>query len=145
VLRATWDGLPVSEERPFGATVAVWRRNDGDIEWLLLHRKHHGPEYQGDWAWTPPAGARLPGEPLDECARRELLEETGLDLDFEPTGCGGDDWVVYVAEAPAGAAVELSPEHDRFEWLSLGEASARCLPAVVAAGLECAASTVVSS
>jgi 8-oxo-dGTP pyrophosphatase MutT (NUDIX family) len=144
VLRETWGGLPVSEEKPFGATVAVWRGVDDGVEWLILHRMHHGPAFEGEWAWSPPSGARLPDEPLEECARRELLEETGLDLDFEPTGCGGADWAVYVAEAPADVQVELSPEHDRFEWLPLAEATARCLPGAVASGLECAAAAVVS-
>jgi 8-oxo-dGTP pyrophosphatase MutT (NUDIX family) len=137
--------LLVSEEKPFGATVAVWRPVGGRVEWLLLHRKHRGPEYEGDWAWSPPAGARLPGETLDECARRELLEETGLELGVDPTPCGTDDWVVYVAEASPDVQVEISAEHDRFEWLSLGDASARCRPAVVASGLDCAAAATVSS
>jgi 8-oxo-dGTP pyrophosphatase MutT (NUDIX family) len=145
VLRTTWDGLPVSEEKPFGATAAVWRRSSGGVEWLVLHRKHRGADYEGDWAWTPPAGARLPDETLDECARRELLEETGLVLDLEPTGCGTAEWGVYVAEAPADIEVRLSAEHDRFDWLPLAEASARCRPAMVAAGLECVASATVGA
>ena len=145
MLRTTWDGLPVSEEKPFGATVAVWRKVGGRVEWLLLHRKHRGPEYEGDWAWSPPAGARLPGETLEECARRELLEETGLELELEQTRCGTDDWLVYVAKALRDVEVEISSEHDRFEWLSLGEACARCRPAVVASGLDCAAAATVSS
>jgi 8-oxo-dGTP pyrophosphatase MutT (NUDIX family) len=145
VLRTTWDGLPVNEEKPFGATVAVWRRVDGRVEWLILHRKHRGPDYEGDWAWSPPAGARVPDETLDDCARRELLEETGLDLDLEPTTCGTEEWVVYVAEAPAGVEVTISAEHDKFEWLALAEATDRCRPAVVASGLECAAAATVGA
>ena len=81
-LRTTWDGLPISEEPPFGATVVVYRHNGARLEILLLHRAHHGPDYVGDWAWTPPAGSRLPDEPIEACARRELLEETGLDLPY---------------------------------------------------------------
>src|ERR1700756_2193447 len=34
----------------------------------------------GGWLWGVPAGRpRSPGEPWDECARRELREETGLE------------------------------------------------------------------
>ncbi len=145
MLLTTWDGLPVSEEKPFGATVAVWRRAGGSLEWLVLHRKHRGPNYEGDWAWSPPAGACLPDEALDDCARRELLEETGLELSLEPTGCGTEEWAVFVAEAPGDVDVAISAEHDRFEWLSLADASARCLPAVVASGLECVAASTVSA
>ncbi len=133
----TWDGLPVSKEMPFGASVAVWRDRDGRREWLVLHRAHHGPDYAGEWAWTPPSGARFPSEPVDECARRELREETGLELACMPTG-ERVDWAIYVAEAPADAQVVLDAEHDRYEWLSLEEAIERCLPEPVAATLAAA-------
>jgi 8-oxo-dGTP pyrophosphatase MutT (NUDIX family) len=136
-MRTTWDGLPVSAERPHGVTVVVYRHGAGGLEVLLLHRAHHGPEYAGDWAWTPPAGSRWPGEPVATCARRELHEEAGLELEVRLTDCGTPDWAVYVAEAPLGAEVSLAhdPEHDRFEWLAPGPAAARCRPALVAAAL----------
>lgn len=133
--RTTWDGLPVSDDPPYGATVAVWRSGGGRRQWLLLHRAHHGPEYEGDWAWTPPSGARLPGETLAACARRELIEETGLELHCSPTPCGTADWAVYSAEAPVDAGVVVDAEHDRFAWVELDDALALCRPAAVADGL----------
>ena len=37
----------------------------GRDEFLLLHRvAPGGPDYEGEWAWTPPAGARQPREDL---------------------------------------------------------------------------------
>jgi 8-oxo-dGTP pyrophosphatase MutT (NUDIX family) len=63
-----------------GALVVVYRRGERGLEYLVLHRGHSGPAYEGDWAWGPPGGAREAGESVDECARRELLEETGLAL-----------------------------------------------------------------
>jgi 8-oxo-dGTP pyrophosphatase MutT (NUDIX family) len=42
-----------------------------------IWRLHNGPDYAGACAWTPPSGARLPGEPVEDCARRELRDETG--------------------------------------------------------------------
>ena len=107
--RTTWDGLPVSAERPHGVTVVVYRWTEQGLQVLLLHRAHRGPDYEGDWAWTPPAGARLPGEPVEACARRELREEAGLVLDVRPTACGTADWAVYVAEAAARGAGESGP------------------------------------
>src|SRR5687767_9486750 len=104
-----------------GAVVVVFRRCDRDgIEVLMLHRAGRGVDYEGDWAWTPPAGQREFGETAAECARRELLEETGLDLVPWVTGCGTDAWPVYLAEARVGDAVcvEQGPEHDRYEWLT---------------------------
>jgi 8-oxo-dGTP pyrophosphatase MutT (NUDIX family) len=114
-----------------GASVLVWRRGRRGREWLVLHRAAAGPEYEGDWAWTPPAGARHAGEAAAECARRELLEETGLELEPAPTDCGSDEWAVFVAEAPPDAEVRLDREHDAFEWVAAEEAAGRCLPAHV--------------
>jgi len=142
-MQTTWDGWPVATEPPIGATVAVWRERDGVRGWLVLHRGHHGPDYAGDWAWTPPAGARFPGEEIDACGRRELLEETGLVLPVEPVDVARE-WALYVARAPADASITLDGEHDRFAWLPLDEACARCLPAVVAAGLRSIAQSSLS-
>lgn len=133
-MQTTWDGRPVASEPPFGATVAVWRERDGAREWLLLHRAHRGPEYEGEWAWTPPAGARLPDEAVDACARRELAEETALELRIEPVDVERE-WALFVAHASVDAEVMLDPEHDAFVWLTLEAACERCLPAAVADGL----------
>lgn len=132
-LERTWDGLPVSPEPPYGAAVVVYRRQGDGVVYLILHRAHHGPAYEGDWAWGPPAGARLPGEPVEACARRELREETGLDLPLTAVSGPGESWQVYMAEAPAEVEVRLSPEHDRYAWLPAREAAARCRPPLVAA------------
>jgi 8-oxo-dGTP pyrophosphatase MutT (NUDIX family) len=137
-MRTTWDGLPISSEPPFGASILVFRAGGRRAEVLLLHRAHHGPDYAGDWAWTPPAGARLPGEPIAACAARELREETGLSLPIIPTACGTAEWPVYLAEAPADSSVILDAEHDRFEWVAARQASARCLPEAVARALNAA-------
>ncbi|MDP8943747.1 MAG: NUDIX domain-containing protein [Actinomycetota bacterium] len=130
--RTTWDGQPITDEQPHGASVVVWRDRAAAREWLVLHRRHAGPpDHEGDWAWTPPSGARLPGEPIERCARRELLEETGLALHCLPTECGSEEWAVFAARAPAGAQVVLSAEHDRFLWLPLAAAVERCRPRFV--------------
>ncbi|NUS58577.1 MAG: NUDIX domain-containing protein, partial [Streptomycetaceae bacterium] len=74
----TWDGLPIADDDPRGAGVVTRRPTGGGTEYLLLHRHHEGPAYEGDWAWTSPSGARLPGEPVLTGALRELGEEAGL-------------------------------------------------------------------
>lgn len=127
----TWDGKPISPDPPHGCTVVVYRCGPDGLQLLMLHRAHRGPDFEGDWAWTPPAGCRLPGEPVLECAARELWEETGLRLPLEPTLCGTQAWYVYLAEASAGAQVVLDAEHDRYEWVGPEEALRRCRPDAV--------------
>jgi 8-oxo-dGTP pyrophosphatase MutT (NUDIX family) len=127
----TWDDVPRARERPFGATVVV-RRGD---KVLLLHRAHEGPAYDGDWAWTPPSGARLPGETPDDCARRELREEAGLELEPQRVPSPHDDWAYYVADAPDDAVVVLDAEHDAHRWVHVDDAAAMCKPERVAATL----------
>lgn len=137
-MKHTWDGLPVAQDRPQGAMVVVRRTGSGP-EYLTLHRAHNGPGYEGDWAWTPPSGARLPGEPVLAGAARELSEEAGLTaVRLLPVDLSGG-WAVLAVEVPAGAEVRLDAEHDRFDWLPAAEVERRCLPDAVLANFRRAA------
>lgn len=133
----TWDGLPVAVEPPHGAAILVWRRGPvrdgvaGELEFLILYRAHLGVDFEGDWAWGPPAGAQLPGEDIEECARRELHEETGLILPCAQTDLGDEGWSIFVAEHRDGAELVLSEEHDRFLWVPAAGAVRMCLPSFV--------------
>jgi 8-oxo-dGTP pyrophosphatase MutT (NUDIX family) len=133
VSSTTWDGTEVARDKPYGSMVVVWRAApSGGREYLVLHRRHAGPlEYEGDWAWTPPSGARQPDEPVKDAARRELVEETGLDLAIVPTELGAQDWAVFAAEASVDAEIVLDDEHDRFLWVTVADAVRLCLPAPV--------------
>jgi 8-oxo-dGTP pyrophosphatase MutT (NUDIX family) len=113
---------------PVGASVLVWRRANGGIEWLVLHRSAARGEDESEWVWTPPAGARHSGESAEDGACRELLEETGLQLELEKKDLGDRSWAVFIAEAPASAQVRLDAEHDRFEWIVVEDATIRCRP-----------------
>ena len=124
----TWDGKPIGDEPPLGATVIIYRRKQEHVEFLILHRSQAGSDYEGDWAWTPPSGARYPDESIDTCAKRELLEETGLDLMLQLAPYGTDEWSVYLAEAGSDDNIRLGPEHDRFGWVNLEDAIDRCKP-----------------
>ena len=57
--------------------VVVLTLADGELQVLLVRRG--GAPYQG--AWAIPGGFKLPTETLDEAARRELAEETGVDAE----------------------------------------------------------------
>lgn len=139
-LNRTWDGLHIALDRPTGASVVVRRRTSaGELEFLLLHRNAEGHEYEGDWAWTSPAGCRQPGEPVYPAALRELAEEAGLtglrpwavDLSWDLPS--GTSWVVFAVDVTADVQIDLvDPEHDRYEWLSAAEARRRVRPEFVA-------------
>ena len=130
-IRKTWDGLEVSPDPPYAASVIVYRRGDGQLEYLLLHRAHSLHDDQ-EWAWGPPGGARFPGEPIVECAKRELIEETGENLPCTLTKLGSEACVIFMAEWPADALVTLSEEHDDFRWSPVEGARELCLPKLVA-------------
>ncbi len=135
-LATTWDGLPISPEPPFGVCVVIYRRQQEQVEFLILHRADQGADFEGEWAWTPPSGARFPNEPVDNCAQRELLEELGLTLAVQPTERSADSWAIYSAEASLEDEVVLDAEHDRYAWVSLARAKAECLPEPVGASLQ---------
>jgi 8-oxo-dGTP pyrophosphatase MutT (NUDIX family) len=131
----TWDGEPVSRDPPHGATVVVASRSPDGWRYLLLHRAHHGPDWEGDWAWTPPAGSRKPGEEITACAIRELHEEAGLHASPRPVLTGDVEWAVFALEVPWDTAVAVDgAEHDRLEWVSYAEARRRMRPESVADG-----------
>ncbi|HEY9475706.1 MAG TPA: NUDIX domain-containing protein [Mycobacteriales bacterium] len=137
-VRTTWDGLPISDEPPFGAMVVVYRRSPSRL--LMLHRAHHGPDYAGDWAWTPPSGSRQPGEDITACALRELAEEAGIEgAAITPLEVASERWSHFGYELPEATVVRLvDPEHDRYEWLPIAEALARVRPELVLTDLAAA-------
>jgi 8-oxo-dGTP pyrophosphatase MutT (NUDIX family) len=125
----TWDGEPVSRERPHGAMIVVGSRAPDGWRYLLLHRAHRGADWDGDWAWTPPSGSRKPGEDVSACATRELFEEAGLRVPPRPVVTEDIGWAVFTIEVPWGTEVAADgAEHDRCEWVSFDEVLRRCRP-----------------
>lgn len=119
--------LKKSNKPRLKAQVHLYRRlPDGRIVFLLLQRT---PEK--DSIWQCITGNLDKGETVEECAKREVAEETGLKL----TGRGvGDVWKftfesrgrwfeehVFGFEA-ADSGVQLSREHQAFCWIEAEEA-----------------------
>ena len=109
------------------------RRGD---EYLVLHRSPRGGAY-----WHGVAGALEDGEDYPQAARRELLEETGLEAEPRAVGApsaykvehdprfdrlppGTAEVLVqaFLVEVPAGWEPALDHEHDGYRWCSREEA-----------------------
>lgn len=105
----------------------------GELDVLVLRRARH-KDRPGSWETVH---AHIdPGERPDQCARRELTEETGLEAEkfynlsrvdaFFENRTGEVVLIpVYVAFVARDAAVKISEEHDDFAWLPSREAQRR--------------------
>jgi 8-oxo-dGTP pyrophosphatase MutT (NUDIX family) len=104
----------------------VVREGASGPEALLVHR----PRYDD---WTFPKGKAYPGEPDEDCALREVEEETGLrcELDRELPSTsyvdahGRPKRVRYWLMRPVAGELRYLHEVDGAEWLSLDEAARR--------------------
>lgn len=100
-------------------STAVFAERDGQI--LILKRAVG----EAVGSWYLPGGAFDPGETIEECAKRELLEECGL-VASGPLTCvavaqmhvyGQDSLqVLYRCACPTGDVV-LSDEHSGARWI----------------------------
>jgi 8-oxo-dGTP diphosphatase len=109
-----------------GAGAVIHRR--GRV--LLVRRRN--PPNQGKWAL--PWGLVELGETVQDAARREVLEETGLKVEIEglldaqtdihrDSGSGLEYHYVlidYIA-TPAGGRLRLNPESSRCGWFTLAQ------------------------
>ena len=105
----------------------VWRRTAaGELEVLLVHR----PRYDD---WTFPKGKNLPGESDEECALREVEEETGLRCRLGAElpsssyadASGRPKVVRYWAMEPRDGALAPATEADDARWCTTEEAQAK--------------------
>jgi len=106
----------------------VWREtSDSKIEVALIHR----PRYD-DWSF--PKGKLDSGEELISCAHREIMEETGLDVELGPylgeieyEAIDGAKQVKYWAAKSINNAMEFHPnsEVDLLEWHDVDSAKAK--------------------
>ncbi|MBA3313974.1 MAG: NUDIX domain-containing protein [Planctomycetota bacterium] len=115
------------------AGTLLYRRTPRGLEVLLVHASGN---YNKKAAWSIPKGKPDPGEELEQAARRETLEETGVVAPESLTPFGSIVYTksrkqihCFAGEVPI--TVEASPaswEVDQAEFLPLEEARKKIHP-----------------
>jgi predicted NUDIX family NTP pyrophosphohydrolase len=139
---------------PRSAGILLFRRDGGEVRFLLVHPG--GPFWarKDEGAWTIPKGGLEGDEEPRACAIRELEEELGAAPELDPEELIELGWVkqkagkvveAWAAEAEFDPAALASntfamewpprsgnrqefPEVDRAEWFDLGTAREKILP-----------------
>lgn len=102
--------------------------NKGKTEILLEYRER---EYLRDWSF--PKGGVEKGETAEETTKREIREETGLEIEIiKPlpeilyhNSHDGNVRVRMFLARPTTESLRAEFEHDKVEWVPLGEVSER--------------------
>jgi len=114
--------------------VHIFRWNGTEPEYLLLHRALDDPVYPGMWQMV--TGVKEKHEKAYLAALREVKEETGLTLKqlwvvpyvgaFYNFKKDAVDLVpVFAAPVEPSDTVQLSKEHDEYQWCTFDEALSR--------------------
>ena len=118
----------MSDNRIAQVEIIIFKIMKGEPLFLLLRRI----STRGGF-WQPVTGGVKAGEDFTLAAKREMMEETGIEelvdfledihfFEFESVGFGHMKEYVYGAHVPEEAQVVLSSEHDQMKWCSLEEA-----------------------
>lgn len=117
----------MTDQKPLRLSVKVLVF-DGEGRCLLLKRSMASKGNPGKWDF--PGGKVDRGEALEDAAKREVLEETGLDIEI---GCvlgnaeseSPTNRIAYqILEAhSASCEVRLSDEHEEYTWVQPQELS----------------------
>ncbi len=137
--------------KPISAGILLYRHRPGGVEVLLAHPG--GPYWKNQdlGHWGIPKGRVDEGEDLFAAARREFVEETGIDPGMQGTPLphrrqpGGKTIHAWAIEGdcdasscrsneftmewpPRSGRLASFPEIDRVEWFPLGEGRGKMLP-----------------
>ncbi len=109
------------------AGILLYRKINDTVEVLLVHPSGN---YNRSAPWGIPKGLPEPGEDLQAAARRETLEETGIEVKDELVSLGFIEYTksrkqihCFAVEASKECAPQnLSWEIDKAEFFTLAEA-----------------------
>ncbi len=113
------------DPRPFALAVKALIHDAGG-RLLVLRRSVSSRHFAG--LWELPGGKLDPGESFDQGLLREVAEETGLTIALEKVA-GATQYdlpavrvaVLLLDARLLGGALQLSAEHDEFQWVTLAE------------------------
>ncbi len=120
--------LPVEHATSAGGVVL--KKTGENIEILICYNSKRK-------IWALPKGTPLPGETIIETAKREVKEETGLEVEIKDKIGSINYWFIqdrsrfnktvhfFLMESKGGSLDEHDPEFDRVEWVPLQEAYKR--------------------
>lgn len=126
-----------TERWPFHVSCGgvVYRRVSEGVEFAVLYRGERFKEYGMEDSWHLPKGTLSRQETLEECARREIQEESGLKVELEGyLGSRNHAWTstkgrfydktthYFLGRQVGGDASAMDDEHDELQWLSGAEA-----------------------
>ena len=123
--------MPITHDGPAGRAAGImFLTNDGQV--LLIRRGMGAGDYPG--TWCIPGGHQKHGETLEECARRECAEETGIKYDGKLDVLFDDgQFCYYIARNTEKPAVTLNYESSGYDWSALCD-----LPSPMHPGLDIA-------
>ena len=136
------------------AGILMYRRTQGELQFLLAHPGGRFWQRRDTGAWTIPKGEVDAGEDPEPAARREFREELGVDVTqaLQPLGeiaqKAGKRVIAFALEGefdpaqlasntfelewpPRSGRLATFPEVDRVAWMNMAAARDKILPAQI--------------
>jgi predicted NUDIX family NTP pyrophosphohydrolase len=113
--------MPIAHDGPLGRAAGImFLTKDNDV--LLIRRGMGGGDFPGTWA--VPGGHQKGDETLEDAARRECAEETGIKYDGKLEVLHDDgQFCTYVARDVEKSEVKLNYESTGYDWCHTGSPS----------------------